>query len=164
MSMGTRMACTRSGAEAKGVIIGAHGAGPWAAIREAFRRCEWDQGPTRQDTPAGSSPTGGSHAEVGEGGHHTSRSSLGLDQPVGCQHNRAASFDDVQDEVPQEATCLGVHACCGLILPGRKQTPHELALTSPPITQPPHLAGVFLSFLQQLVPMLVTVRFPHKTL
>lgn len=54
--------------------------------------------------------------------------------PVGREHHGATRFDDIQDEVPEEAPCLGVHPCGGLILrdrqhpqtrqhPGRPATP-----------------------------------------
>lgn len=40
--------------------------------------------------------------------------------PVGCEHHGATRFDDIQDEVPEEAPCLGVHPCSGLILQDRQ--------------------------------------------
>lgn len=43
--------------------------------------------------------------------------------PVRREDHRATRFDDIQDEVPEEAPCLGVHPCGWLIL-GDKQHPH----------------------------------------
>lgn len=37
-------------------------------------------------------------------------------RPVRREHHGATRFDDVQDEVPEEAPCLGVHPCGGLVL------------------------------------------------
>lgn len=42
-----------------------------------------------------------------------------LPGPVRREDHRATRFDDIQDEVPEEAPCLGVHPCGWLILGDR---------------------------------------------
>lgn len=76
-----------------------------------------------------------SHPCSTPGAQRYHRSSQNSPRPVRCQHHRATRFDDVQDEVPEEAPCLGVHPCGGLIL-GSREHPQ----VCPPLEEPccPH--------------------------
>lgn len=67
--------------------------------------------------------------------------------PVRCEHHGATRFDDIQNEVPEEAPCLGVHPCGWFIL-GDRQHPqtcepwdrpcHSLPVLSPAQATIPH--------------------------
>lgn len=67
--------------------------------------------------------------------------------PVRCEHHGATRFDDIQDEVPEEAPCLGVHPCGWLILGYRQHSQtcqpwegpcHSLPVLSPAQATIPH--------------------------
>lgn len=66
----------------------------------------------------------------------------GRDTPVRSQHHRAPRLDEVENEVPEEAPGLGVHACGGLILGAVQAQPPQGAHPSWPTgCLPPRPSG-----------------------
>lgn len=65
-------------------------------------------------------------------------------RPVGREHHGAACFDDIQDKVPEEAPCLGIHPRCWLILWDRWHAQTRQLLGEPRHSLPSHRMGTAL--------------------